>query len=82
MKRAEKGGIKKGGINRANERSNVVSKGGVREEGRGGREGNFKGGTQRRTILEILVLQMIKNEQVYKLCIVMRRNVLFDRWLT
>ena len=32
--------------------------------------------------LETLVLQMKNNEQVYKLSIVMRRNVLLDRWLT
>ena len=47
-----------------------------------GREGNFKGGTLRRTLLETLVLQMKNSEQVYKFCIVMRRNVLFDRWMT
>ena len=59
----------------------VVSKGGVREEERG-REGNVKGGTLRRTLLETLVLHMKNSERVYKLCIVMRRNVLFNRWLT
>ena len=32
--------------------------------------------------LETLVLQMKNIEQVYKLCIVMCRNVLFDRWMT
>ena len=28
-----------------------------------------------------LVLQMQNCKRVYKLCIVMRRNVLFDRWM-
>ena len=65
-----------------------------------GTEGNFKGGTLRRTLASIqcttlkpthdaalaiatLVLQ-IQNycKRVYKHCIVMRRNVLFDRWMT
>ena len=34
--------------------------------------------------LETLVLQMKNSEQVknYKLCIVMRHKVLFDRWMT
>ena len=32
--------------------------------------------------LETLVLQMKNSEQVYKLCIMMRGNVLFDRWMT
>ena len=54
-----------------------------RSEGRReqGRQGNFKGGTLRRTFLRILVLQMKNSELVYKLCIVMRRNVLVDRWM-
>ena len=59
-------------------RARVRSKGGVREEGSKG-AGNFKGGTLRRTILRIFVLQMKNSELVYKLCIVMRRNVLVDR---
>ena len=29
-----------------------------------------------------LVLQIQNCKRVYKLCIVMRRNVLFDRWMT
>ena len=63
-------------------------------------EGNFKGGTLRRTLVSIqytahkttnnaalapetLVLQIKKNsEWVYKLCAVMHRIVLFDRWMT
>ena len=32
--------------------------------------------------LDTLVLQMKNSEQVYKFCIVMYRNVLFDRWTT
>ena len=62
-----------------------------------GREGNFKGGNMRRTLastqntthnatlaIATLVLEPTnKNycKRVYKLCIVMRRNVLFDRWM-
>ena len=54
-----------------------------RSEGRReqGRQGNVKGGILKRTLLKILVLQMKNSELVYKLNIVMRRNVLFDRWV-
>ena len=31
---------------------------------------------------DTLVLQIKNGEWVYKLCILMRRNVLFDRWMT
>ena len=52
-----------GGSNRASERS----KGGVRvEENKGGRE-TSRGGTLRRTLLDILVLQMKNSELVYNL---------------
>ena len=63
-----------------------------------GREGNFKGGTMRRTLasiqctkqpttrplpLIICYYKLMKNsEKVNKLCIVMHHNVLFDRWMT
>ena len=40
-----------------------------------------KGGTLRRTLLKMSVLQMKNSELVYKLCIVMRHNALFDRWM-
>ena len=55
-----------------------------RSEGRRvqGRQGNCKGSTLRRTLLETLVLQMKNSEHVYKLCIVMSRHVLFDRCMT
>ena len=59
--------------------------------------GNIKGGILRRTLsiqytahktthnaalaLETLVFKIKNGERVYKLCIVMRRNVLFDRWM-
>ena len=33
-------------------------------------------------VCETLVLQDVNSERVYKLCIVMRRHVLFDRWMT
>ena len=32
--------------------------------------------------LETWVLQIKNGEQVYKLCILMCRNLLFDRWMT
>ena len=53
-----------------------------RSEGRReqGRQENFKGCTLR-VLLKMSVLQMKNSEMVYKLCIVMRRNVLFDRWM-
>ena len=44
-------------------------------------QGNVKGGTLSRALLKILVLQMKNSELVYKLYIVMRRNILFDRWM-
>ena len=62
-----------------------------------GQEGNFKGGTLRRTLATIiqhtvhktthnatiaaLFLQIQNCKRVFKLCIVMRRSVLFDRWM-
>ena len=56
----------------------------MRSEGRReqGRQGNFKGCTLRRIFLRFLVLQMKNSELVCKLCIVMRRNGLVDRWMT
>ena len=48
-----------------------------RRKGGAGREGATKEG--RDTSEEDLVLQVKNSELVYKLCIVMRRNVLFDR---
>ena len=80
MKRAEEGGCGVGWSNRASEGSKGVSECRIEQGG----QGNIKGGTLRRTLLKILVLQMKNSELVYQLYnffIVMRRNVLFDRWM-
>ena len=75
--------IKEGGSEQTKEgagREGATERGrGVREQGR---QGNFKGGTLRRTLLKILVLQMKNSELVYINSVVMRCNVLFDRWMT
>ena len=89
---------KRGGRMRAEEGG---SNGAKEENGRSmggreiGREGNFKGGTLRRTqgSIQYTAVSAPNNTnvalaiatlvlRVYKLCIVMRRNVLFDRWMT
>ena len=52
-----------------------------RGSGIGGREGRLREGSEQGRQAyseEDLVLQVKNNELVYKLCIVMRRNVLFD----
>ena len=60
---------------------------GAREEGKQGRDGNFKGCILRRALASVQYIHKPSHNAAltginYKLCIVMRHNVLFDRWMT
>ena len=72
-----KGGAREGGSKRWRETSREVSCGGQWSAG------SCTNNPQRALALETfqLVLQTKNSEREYKPCIVMRRNVLFDRWM-